>query len=82
MLSPSVSPGGTTPRAGGLLLQAGGVPDGGGDGGAVGGGGGNGDVGGGAQGRTGCIVFPATYASIARWPPSDAAKSGVIVFAG
>lgn len=55
----------------------------GGPGGPEGDGGGGGSSGGGdAQGRSCCVVFPATYASIARWPPSDAAKGGVVVFMG
>lgn len=33
-----------------------------------------------ADNRTCHIVFPALYSSIARWPPSDASKSGVIVY--
>lgn len=80
-VSPGGKPRATTGSEQELPLYSEEFPGGGG-GGVVGGSsrgsGGDND----AQGRVCCIVFPATYASIARWPPSDAAKSGVIVFAG
>lgn len=84
-LPPRMSPGGTPSATGGpgLPLYSEDLPERGED--AIGGGRGegNGDGRGDSQEElTCCIVFPATYASIARWPPSDAAKSGVIVFAG
>lgn len=82
-LPPRVSPGGTPRATGGpgLPLYSQEFPVGGGGGGGGPEGGPEDGGGGDAQERTCCIVFPATYASIARWPPSDAAKGGVIVFA-
>lgn len=90
VLPPTVSLGGTPRARAGLTTglplynsdeSPAGDGDAVGDGGDRGDGGGRGD-GGDAEGRSCCVVFPATFASIARWPPSDAAKSGVIVFAG
>eukprot|EP00752_Nemacystus_decipiens_P007500 g6701.t1 len=77
ILPPRLSPGATTPRTrrpapAGLPLESSEEPpDGVVDGEDA-------DL----EGRSCRVVFPATFASIARWPPSEAAKSGVIVFAG